>query len=162
MLFCTLKRRRLPRRRRRRARCSWSQISNRASLCTDPVWLCEEGEVLRRSKASKMERDVTSYFLVSPLCLVLKATEPPRRTRTQERVCFIPFRLEPAEVSADEASGRLCLDLAHLRCKVCNPSALRVLICLRKAPGHLQICKNVTWAGRLRVLPSSILHGVSS
>lgn len=36
----------------------------------------------------------------------------------------------------------------------CDPSTLRVLICLRKAPGRLQICKNVTAAGRLRV-PSS-------
>lgn len=67
---------------------------------------------------------------------------------------FTVFHREPAEVKANEASGCICLDFAHWRCKVCNPSTLRVLICLRKAPGRLQICKNVTSAGGLRVTSS--------
>lgn len=63
----------------------WSQISNRASLRTDPIWLGEKEEVLWRSKASKMERDLKSRSFVSPLCLILKEPEPPRRTWKQDR-----------------------------------------------------------------------------
>lgn len=45
-------------------------------------------------------------------------------------------------------------NLAQWRCKVCNPSTLWVFICLRKVPGRLRICKNITSAGRLRVTSS--------
>lgn len=88
-----------------------------------------------------------------PVCHFKRAGASPKHLKAGQRPLTALHR-EPAEVKASEARGCICLDLAHWRCKVCDPSTLRVLICLRKAPGRLQICKNITAAGRLRV-PSS-------
>lgn len=88
-----------------------------------------------------------------PVCHFERAGASPTHLKAGQRP-LTALHQEPAEVKASEARGCICLDLAHWRCKVCDPSTLRVLICLRKAPGHLQICKNVMAAGRLRV-PSS-------
>lgn len=140
-------------------RCIWLLLHTlkhaaRAKLATEHRCLLTQFDFWERRCAAEIKsfkRDVKSHFLVSPLCLILKELEPPRRTWMRH---FTVFHWAPAEVKANEASGGICLDLAHWRCKVCSPSTLRVLICLRKAPGHLQICKNVTSVGRLRVTSS--------